>query len=483
MGKNILGLDIKKTEVSAVLINSSLKASRIEAFTYVPIAKQEEMDTGVAAALKVLQENMDLAGSVCIASFPADRISFRNVTVPFKQPKKIKQILPFELEQTLPHAVEDLIIDFRVVNTQGTEDQTNLFAAAIDISSLKKYLELLATCGIEPEIVTVGGYPIGLCLASLADIPENAMFVEMDNEKNTLSAFISGQICLIRSFPTISDGTSRLESLCKNIQRTILAFEDTTGLTFKPDTLFVTGSNLGENGFEQNIAQELDIPTQRADLARDINLKLDNHPLPSWNPNKMDSALALALIEVAGIRGLNFRKGPFAIAKRWVEHKQNLVRTGILAAAVLLLALVNITLDFYAKQNKLDTLTAQINQLLKVSFPDVELGKDTRIQIDNRMDKTRRASLSPGITDGSHRMIDILNEISLRVDRQIDVEFTQLVIGEGNVLISGNTGTFNSVDTMKSQLDRAKMFKTVTIVSSNKDKSGERIRFKLKLQL
>jgi hypothetical protein len=379
--------------------------------------------------------------------------------------------------------VEDLIIDFRVVNTDGPQEQTNLFTAAVDISSLKKYLELLATFEIEPEVVTVGGYPIAVCLANLADIPENAMFVEMDNQKNTLSAFISGQICLIRSFPTGAEGTSRLESLCKNIQRTIHAFEDTTGLTFKPDTIFVTGSNLGENGFEKNVAQELDIPTRRADLARDVNLKLDNHPLPSWNPGKMDSALALALIEVAGIRGLNFRKGPFAIAKRWAEHKKNLIRTGILAAAVLVLVLVNITLDFYAKQQKLDTLTAQVNDIFKLTFPDVKQGKDPLGQMRKKIDEARRASLSPGKSAESNRMIDILNEISSRVDKQIDVEFTRMVIGEDNVLIAGNTGTFNSVDAMKSQLEQAAVFKAVTIVSTNKDKSGNRIRFKLKLQL
>ncbi len=80
-------------------------------------------------------------------------------------------------------------------------------------------------------------------------------------------------------------------------------------------------------------------------------------------------------------------------------------------------------------------------------------------------------------------MIDILNEISTRVDKQIDVEFTRMVIGEDNVLISGNTGTFNSVDAMKGQLEQAAMFKAVTIVSTNKDKSGNHIRFKLKLQL
>jgi type II secretory pathway component PulL len=240
---------------------------------------------------------------------------------------------------------------------------------------------------------------------------------------------------------------------------------------------------LGENGFEKNVAQELDIVTRRADLARDINLKLDNHPLPSWNPSKMDSALALALIEVAGIRGLNFRKGPFAIAKRWAEHKKNLIRTGILAAAVLLLVLINITLDFYSKQKKSDTLTAQISDIFRLTFPDVKQGKDPLGQMRRKIDEARRASLSPGKSAESNRMIDILNEISTRVDKQIDVEFTRMVIGEDNVLIAGNTGTFNSVDAMKSQLEQAAVFKTVTIVSTNKDKSGNRIRFKLKLQL
>jgi len=193
--------------------------------------------------------------------------------------------------------------------------------------------------------------------------------------------------------------------------------------------------------------------------------------------------LALALIEVAGIRGLNFRKGPFAIAKRWVEHKKNLIRTGILAAAVLLLVLVNITLDFYAKQKKLDTLTVQISHIFKRTFPDVKQGKDPVGHMRKKIAEARRVSLSPGNSTESIRMVDILNEVSTRVDKQIDVEFTQLVIGADNVLISGNTGTFNSVDAMKSQLEQSAVFKTVTIISTNKDKSGNHIRFKLKLQL
>ncbi|UCH21757.1 MAG: pilus assembly protein PilM [Deltaproteobacteria bacterium] len=483
MSKNILGLDIRKSAISAVLIESSLKKNRLEAFTYVPIVDQDDVDTAMASALEMLLENIDIAGAICIASLPADQISMRNISVPFKQSKKIKQVLPFELEPTLPYAVQDLVIDFRVVSTEGQTNQTNLLAAAIDISTLKKYLELLSSFEIEPEIVTVGSYPIAVCLSSLADIPENAMFVDMDDEKSTLTAFKSGQICLIRSFPTGFDGTTRLASLCKNIQRTIHAFEDTTSLALRPDKIFITGSSLDENGFENQMTQELGIPTQRMDLVRDINLKLDNHPLPSWNPNKMDSALALALIDVAGIRGLNFRKGPFAVKKRWAEHKKSLIRTGILAVAVLLLALANIVVDFYAKQQKLDTLNTQIGTIFKSTFPDVERIVDPVQQMRVKIEEVRRVSLSPEKSVNNKQMVDILNEISNRISKQINVEFTRLVIGEDSVLISGDTAAFNSVDEMKSQLEHGNIFKEVTIVSTNKDKSGNRIRFKLKLQL
>ncbi|MGD2269374.1 MAG: type II secretion system protein GspL [Desulfobacterales bacterium] len=483
MSKNILGLDIRKSEISAVLINSSLKGNRIEAFTYVPISNRDEMEKNVAAALEVLLENMDITEAVCIASFPADQISFRNIAVPFKQPKKIKQILPFELEPTLPHAVEDLIIDFQVLNTAVSEEKTNLFTAAIDINSLKRYLDLLASFEIEPEKVTAGGYPIALCLTNLADLPENTLFLDLDGEKSTLSAFRSGQICLIRSFPLGIDDPSRHETVCKNIQRTIHAFEDTSGLTFTPDKIFLTGSSLNETGLEKKVAQELDIPTQRPDLARDITLKIDNHPLPSWNPAKMDNALALALIEITGIGGLNFRKGPFAVAKRWAEYKKNLIRTGILAATVLLLAMVNVGFDFYAKRQKLNALTSQINGVFKSTFPDVKRVVDPVQQMRVKIEEVRKTSLSPGKDTSSVRMIDILNEISARITPNIDVEFARLVIGEENVLITGDTDTFNSVDAMKGQLGQGDIFQEVTIVSTNKDKSGKRIRFKLKLEL
>ena len=76
--------------------------------------------------------------------------------------------------------------------------------------------------------------------------------------------------------------------------------------------------------------------------------------------------------------------------------------------------------------------------------------------------------------------IDVLNDISRYIPKQIDVELTSVIIGADSVLISGDTGGFDAVDDVKNSLENAVLFKNVSITSTNKDRSGNRVRFKIK---
>ena len=102
MSRKILGLDIQNDAIAAVLLRTTLKGRNIEAYAYVPLTDQDTLEDGLASVLAILAETADLAGAACIAAYPADAVSYRNVRVPFKEPKKIRQILPFELEPELP---------------------------------------------------------------------------------------------------------------------------------------------------------------------------------------------------------------------------------------------------------------------------------------------------------------------------------------------------------------------------------------------
>ena len=81
------------------------------------------------------------------------------------------------------------------------------------------------------------------------------------------------------------------------------------------------------------------------------------------------------------------------------------------------------------------------------------------------------------------RSIDILLLISQSVPENVDVLLSRMTITPDEVTVSGETTDFNTVDDIKSRLEKNEMFKQITIASANMDKSGKKVLFKLKIDL
>jgi hypothetical protein len=485
MSKKVLGLDIRYDSVSAVLVKNNIKENLIEAHEYVPISDQKDLESIISYSLDIITKKMDVAGSVCIASFPANQISYRNIKLPFKEQKKIKQILPYELESTLPFLVDDLIIDYNSIKLQGRSgpvDSTDVIAAAVEKPALKSYLNTLASFNIKPKIVTVGGYPTALCLSSDTTVPENRLFVDMGNRNCSVFIHVAGQIYLIRSFPTGTAGSSIKESLCNEIKRTLYDSEEIFGFNLQPDEIFITGYNSDTVNYKQDMERILGISAKRTDLLSHTGFTRKN-PALSWKPEQINNALALALSEIEGFKVFNFLKGPFAAKNYWVEHKKSLIKTGILAGLVLALIFINIVLKTHSMEKKLAGLNNQITDIFKTTFPDVKNIVDPIQQMRVKLKEVQKSSMFPGETGKHTYAIDILKDISEFTPRDIDVNLTNLVVDMESVLIAGDTNRFNAVDDIKRGLEQSDLFNKVTISSANMDKSDNRVRFKLQIKL
>jgi general secretion pathway protein L len=484
MNRKILGLDIRSDTVSAVLINSGIKGTAIEAHEYVTILSEKGDKNGLSASLETIEQKMDISDTICVASFPADEISYRNIQVPFKGQKKIKKILPYELEPTLPFPVEELIIDFIHLEIPEHTNAKNLITAAVEKSKLQSYLDTLSTFNIEPEIVTVGGYPTAFSLANFLDNHKNWFFVDVDNYNSTIFIILSGWICLIRSFPIGPAARSyKIKSLCSNIRRTIYALENIHGLDFKPDGGFITGCGIDDLGFDKDMEQAMGFPVERVDILRFADILKQQPPPSSWTPFLMDNALSLALMEIKGVKGFNFRKGPFALKKFWEENKKNLIQTAVFLILVLSLGWFNLFLDSYLMGKKLDHLNHQITGIFTSTFPEVKNIVDPVEQMKRKIQEAKKNALLPNETGKQIRAIDILNTISKAVPKDIDVILKRFVMGSESVNISGDTDSFNSVDNIKSKLEQAEIFKKIIISAANIDKADKRVHFKLKLDL
>ena len=482
MSRKILGLDIRPDAVSAVLIDSSIKGTVIEAHGYVPLSGRKEDRNGLSASIETIEQKMDISDAICVVSFPADEISFRNIQVPFKGPKKIKKILPYELEPTLLFPVEDLIIDFIHIEIPDLTNTNNLITAAVEKSKLQSFLDTLATFNIEPVIVTVGGYPTAFSLANFLDSHKNWFFVDIDNHKSTIFIILSGRVCLIRSFPIHSAARLyKIKSLCGNIRRTIYALEKILGLDFESNGGFITGCGIDDLGFDKDMEQALGIPIERVDMLRFADILKPQSPPPSWNPSLMDNALSLALMEIEGAKGFNFRKGPFALKKFWEENKKNLIQTGVFFVLVLSLGWFNVFLDSYFMEKRLARLNHQITGIFTSTFPEIKNIVDPVQQMKINIQQAGNNALLPGETEKQIRAIDILNTISKAIPKEMDVILTRFVMGSESVSISGDTDSFNSVDNIKSKLEQTEIFKKIIISAANIDKFDKRVHFKLKV--
>lgn len=483
MSRKILGLDIREDAVSAVLLQSKIKGMAIEAHAYSPLSEPGALRQGVSDCIGSLKKQADISGATCVAAYPSDKIFYRNIRVPFKEQKKIRQILPYELEPTLPLPVEELIIDFTLSGQIHTNSHTNLLAAAAEISGLKAFMGALAEFKLVPTLLTAGGYATAHFVARTKSIPDVCLLMDVGLSNCGLFVIIAGRIHYARSFSLFPGSADRAAVICNHVNQTLAAANEVLQQEIHAGGVLITGCGVGDQSLLADIAQKLEIPVTAADLVKGSDVTVKNLAVNDWQPLWLDNALALALNELEGHPVLNFRKGPLAAKKHWVEHKKYFIRTGILAVVVTALAFMDIAIDNYFMGKKVDRLNADITHIFQTTFPDIRRIVDPLQQMRVEIQNTKKQSISAESPQKTIRNIDILHDISVLIPDNAVIELSRIVIGPGSVQISGYTDTFNSVNNFQRKLEGGTLFKAVVINSANIEKSANRVNFKLNLQI
>ncbi len=484
MSRKFLGLDVRHDSISAVLVTSSLRDIHIEEFLQVPIPDAGGRDAGLRAALESIRASMEVDQASCIASIPADELSFRNLRVPFKGDRKIEQILPFEIEPTTPFPLEDLVLDFQTLPPTGHEGHTDLIAVAALKSTVESYLDIFSEVGFDPQTIIPGGYATAVCLSRFAAPPEDWILVDIGRYGDTLFFVKGGKIRLIRSYPTLSseNGGSALDA---KIRQTLLAFENLSAQPIAPGHTFLTGAGLNGGGAQLQSALEkaLDLPVSRVDLLQSASGKVKVDAEDAWHPGDMNNALAMTLAQIEGKNQLNFRRGPYAARRNWAAYRGLLIRLAAFAAVLFCLLGLDLFIEGHTLHRRVERIDREINTIFRSTFPEIQRIVDPVHQMKTAMDELRKETFIPGDANSRLLIIDILDEISRNIPGGIDVELTRMVVRQEDVLISGNTNTFNAVDDIQTHLEKSPMLQKVTINSTNKDQSENRVRFKMKVDL
>ncbi|MEZ4567967.1 MAG: hypothetical protein R2860_13770, partial [Desulfobacterales bacterium] len=263
---------------------------------------------------------MDLSGAETIVSVPPKFISYRNFQVPFKDRKKIRQVLPFELEPVLPFAVDDLIIDFQIIHPA---EKTDILVSVAQRDEIHSILAALRQFGLEPYMLTPGGLSTAACLAECREADPDFIFVDVDAEHATVFIVVSGQVHVARSFSArLSDPRSRAKKVADNIFQVIAAFESLFLRDFTLSRIFISGQNPDMETFSREIQDTLGIDALPVNMLDAVQTKLNFTDDAEFAPGLMNTAMGLATVEILGLRTINFLGEHSIVRRYWEEYKR-----------------------------------------------------------------------------------------------------------------------------------------------------------------
>ena len=508
MTDKILGLDIGEDALKAVLAARIMHGGhRVVGASIVPINESG----GLPGALQKLFENPEYRGCACVTALPARNISFRNLALPFRNEKKIRQTIAFALEPLIRCGIDDVLIDYVTV---GTAEKSEIFAAAAPKSAIRERLALL-----EKHVRTVAPLDIdGITAASRLFVKgaEGGCDLLLDiGATRTVAAFVRrGLLIQIRDFAfggrqttealaeswgigfdeaerrktQEQNGPAAVElptcaSFLAELKRTVDFLSWQGRIEQGISRILTTGGGSLYRPLREELSRAFSAPVFPADLAEGSDIVMDPAIRTGWQPAIMNQALALAT------RGPKSGMG-FRFNEQEEKFKDADVRFGgrlrWAAAGILLFALLGLTdiyLDYRYADMRNTRLKDEITALFKRYNPEAKRIVDPISQMKAGMMEARKVSQGMDETRPRVKVLDILRDISALAPTGTELLLNSFTLENDVVTIRGQAGNFDAVDAIKRGLAKSRLFGSATIGATTLLKQGERVEFDMQLTL
>ena len=480
MRPSVTGIDINDDYLTAVQVIKGFGGWEITACTRIQMEGKESLDQ----VLSTLSQSMNPAGGEIIVAISGAETYYRNLAVPFKDKRKQREVLSYELEPNVPFPIDDLALDFFSTDLSNTPELLVFFAEKRVIGQL---LDTFQAHGIDPEVLCVRCIPMTLWLLNNTAMARNGFLLDLGEKRATLVLWQKKQVVLIRTFIHGSgidcgDPTSApFRTILNTVRNTIHAFGVERKEFEAPEKVFLTGQGASQPGVSQSVAETLGIPAERVDLCEDDRIQLGEHAEPVWDPSLMDNALSLALGYSGKGLGPNLRKNEFKVIKRSFYRSKIFRRVAVWLLLIATLWAVDMGVSTYFLKQRAAALDTRMLLLFKKTFPHITRIVDPVKQAQIEINELKRISEPGHVVGMNGKALDLLLEISERLPKSLDLEVSRLVIDPNSVRIKGNTDTYNTVDRVKQGLEKSSLFKTTTISSANLDRGKNRVLFEIKL--
>ncbi len=505
----ILGLDIGEDAIKAVLVIRSFKGGyRAVDAAIVPIKETG----GVSGALQELFKNENFRGCPCATALSVQDLSFRNIVLPFRDEKKIRQILTFEVEPLLHFAVDDAILDFIMVHQGAPSDLLVVIAPKTAVQErtahLSEYVKQISHLNVE-----------GAAAAAIlhAQNPSTGCVLLLDIGAGHSAGLLieNGRICQVRPFAfggnlvtrTIAqtlkidadeaeqrkqenrpgEAGEAIAALCdkffSEVDHTIEFMRLQGRLQHDPERIYLTGGGGLYAPFRDALSRHFRAPVEPLDLLTGHAIPVEQTVGSRWDPPIMNQALALAIAGHKRGLGFNIKMQDSKVRAAVAKHKGTLRRAAAVLLLILILAGTDAYLDYRYNRQRLDALKAEITTLFKTLSPEATRIVDPVSQLKGKIMEARKATLGIDETRPGATVLALLKDISSLAPPATELTVHAFTLEKDAILLKGQAKNFDAVDTLKNEFMKSKFFQAVTIGDTKLLKQGDKVDFDLRITL
>lgn len=493
-----LALDITADVVAGVAYLESKQNVEVLSAHYCLLSESLSIEQAIGEIL----ENCQITPGRCQISIGAEQFHYRLLHVPFSDLRKVRSIIPLELEENTSFEDNSFLYDYLLQPVDG--EGTDVFAIMAAKPAVEELLEILDDKGIDPEVISVSGLTsIWNHLSRQKDQILTYALVQISWTRATIFTVVENELKAVRSIPVPPHGVPEpdlsgymeapekelpppfkdaLRRLAADIRYSLVAAQSMgPGIDTIPLTCSGIAGNLQQ--VREFLGRELGISLVEITPRLDLEINNDTAPHGLAGAGYLDNAMALALCRQKDRGRINFRRDEFAFTGMAGSYNKVLKYAG----GVLLLAAVAVfthqAVSYQNMKSERQELAAQIESLYRQTVPDSSPGPEPLKQLQVKLREMGGVSATGTIKDPTLTTVKLLADISSRIPASIEVSFERLLYDRKMVRIRGMTDNFNTIDLMKSRLAQSPLFTEVTIGSANVDPKAKGVRFELKIQL
>lgn len=519
MPKRVLGIDIGTHSVKFVQLQGTLKGYTVSSL----LEHRWERDNAlppssaeIASTLKALFAREKMKPGTIVSALPAQAAIIRTLALPFRDLKKIREVVRYELEAHIPYPVEEMLVDFLVLERR--EKETVILVAAVSKEVVAGHLAMLREAGIDPEIVELELFAdINTYLSLHKPSEEKAVaLLNIGASKMTLKVLQGTRLLFARAIPKganiitetiqkegkfasfaeaeqqkITDGESpelfpliqsALVNLVKEVEYTLFSYMEKMGEQGDIQEILLSGGGANTPGILECFAQHFDVPVHR--MGKDERLSLLFAQTP---PLSAPFTVALGL----GIRGwnrsipgMNFRQEEFSFHRSYEEIKGKLILAGVMLLLALGLQLGNFYYRLAQKEGQYQQMRDRVQALFRQTFPDVRNVVDPLQQARQKIqEEENKLKAFGGITGAQLSSLELLRELSEKIPSTIKIDVFDLLISHESINMSAQTNSFDSVDNLKKSLETSSYFESVKVTNAKVGLDENTVEFKLSITL